>query len=46
MRITCLFAIVLSSLMVRAQVGIGTTTPSANSALDVTSPNKGLMLPD
>ena len=45
MRITCLFAIVLSSLMVRAQVGIGTTTPSANSALDVTSPNKGLMLP-
>ncbi|MBP6681176.1 MAG: type VI secretion system tube protein Hcp [Saprospiraceae bacterium] len=45
MRITCLFAIVLSSLMVRAQVGIGTTTPSTNSALDVTSPNKGLMLP-
>lgn len=45
MRITCLFAIVLTSLMVRAQVGIGTTTPSANSALDVTSPNKGLMLP-
>jgi len=31
--------------MVRAQVGIGTITPSANSALDVTSPNKGLMLP-
>lgn len=45
MRIVCFFAIVLSSLMARAQVGIGTTTPSANSALDVTSPNKGLMLP-
>ena len=45
MRIVCLFAIVLTSLMTRAQVGIGTTTPSANSVLDVTSPNKGLMLP-
>jgi type VI protein secretion system component Hcp len=28
-----------------AQVGIGTTTPSANAALDVNSTNKGLMLP-
>ena len=28
-----------------AQVGIGTTNPSANSVLDLTSPNKGLMLP-
>jgi type VI protein secretion system component Hcp len=28
-----------------AQVGIGTTNPSSNSVLDLTSPNKGLMLP-
>lgn len=28
-----------------AQVGIGTTTPSANAILDITSPNKGLLLP-
>ncbi len=28
-----------------AQVGIGTTTPSPNAVLDVSSPNKGLMLP-
>lgn len=41
----CLFAFVVSSLMTQAQVGIGTTTPSTNSALDVTSPDKGIMLP-
>ncbi len=45
MRILCLITIVLSTWMVRAQVGIGTVTPSANAVLDVTSPNKGLMLP-
>jgi hypothetical protein len=45
MRIACLLTLLWSSLIVQAQVGIGTTTPSANSALDVTSPNKGLMLP-
>jgi type VI protein secretion system component Hcp len=28
-----------------AQVGIGTTNPSSNSILDLTSPNKGLLLP-
>lgn len=28
-----------------AQVGIGTTNPSPNSVLDLTSPDKGLMLP-
>lgn len=44
-RFICLFAFALSSLMSRAQVGIGTTTPSTNSALDVTSANKGIMLP-
>jgi len=45
MKIVCLFTLVLYSLVTQAQVGIGTTTPSANSALDVTSPNKGIMLP-
>jgi len=45
MRIACLLTLLWSSLILQAQVGIGTTTPSANSALDVTSPNKGLMLP-
>ena len=28
-----------------AQVGIGTTNPSSSSVLDLTSPNKGLLLP-
>ncbi len=28
-----------------AQVGIGTTNPNSNSVLDLTSPNKGLLLP-
>lgn len=45
MKIVCLFVIALNCLMVQAQVGIGTVTPSANSALDVTSPDKGIMLP-
>lgn len=45
MRIACLITILLCTHVSQAQVGIGTTTPSANSALDVTSPNKGLMLP-
>ena len=45
MRILCLITIVLSSFMAQAQVGIGTVTPSPNAVLDVTSPNKGLMLP-
>jgi type VI protein secretion system component Hcp len=39
--ITLLFAAQAAS----AQVGIGTTNPSSNSVLDLTSPNKGLMLP-
>lgn len=45
MRILCLITIVLTSYIARTQVGIGTVTPSSNAALDVTSPNKGLMLP-
>lgn len=44
-KFVCLFAFALSTLVAQAQVGIGTTTPSTNSALDVTSPDKGIMLP-
>ncbi len=39
---------VLFTLMVsfcNAQIGIGTATPNKNAALDITSPNKGLLLP-
>lgn len=45
MKLIYLFTFVVCSLMTQAQVGIGTTTPSTNSALDVTSPDKGIMLP-
>lgn len=45
MKFICLYVFVLTSLVAQAQVGIGTTTPSANSVLDVTSPDKGIMLP-
>ncbi len=39
-------SLVLCVNLVTSQgVGIGTTTPSANAALDVSSTNKGLMLP-
>ena len=40
--------LVLLSLIVNfcnAQIGIGTTTPNKNAALDITSSNKGLLLP-
>jgi len=40
-----LISILLAAQAASAQVGIGTTNPSANSVLDLTSPNKGLMLP-
>jgi type VI protein secretion system component Hcp len=40
-----LISIVFLAHAAYAQVGIGTTNPSANSILDLTSPNKGLMLP-
>jgi hypothetical protein len=33
------------SLSVKTQVGIGTTTPNAASMLDITSTNKGLLVP-
>ena len=40
--------LVLLSLLVsfcNAQIGIGTSTPNKNAALDITSSNKGLLLP-
>lgn len=40
-----LIILFLAAYAASAQVGIGTTNPSANSVLDLTSPNKGLMLP-
>jgi hypothetical protein len=41
--ITLFLLIIISSL--HAQVGIGTTTPATSSALDITSTNKGLLIP-
>jgi hypothetical protein len=35
----------VTTINLNAQVGIGTTNPSPNSVLDLTSPDKGLMLP-
>jgi hypothetical protein len=45
MRSLILTAFLFASLFTRAQVGIGTNTPSTNAVLDVNSSNKGLMLP-
>jgi hypothetical protein len=38
-------AAVLLTAITSAQVGIGTTTPDASSALDITSTTKGLLMP-
>ena len=38
-------AAVLLTATTYAQVGIGTTTPDASSALDITSTTKGLLMP-
>jgi hypothetical protein len=40
-----LLAAVLLTAITSAQVGIGTTTPDASSALDITSTTKGLLMP-
>lgn len=40
-----LLTIFFAAHVAYAQVGIGTTNPSPNSVLDLTSPDKGLMLP-
>lgn len=37
--------VLLCTLCIKAQVGVGTTSPSANAALEVFSTNKGLLLP-
>ena len=38
-------AVVLLTATTYAQVGVGTTTPGASSALDITSTTKGLLIP-
>jgi len=40
-----IFGILFVAQIASAQVGIGTLTPSSNSVLDLSSPDKGLMLP-
>tara|TARA_R110002126_G_scaffold281512_2_gene429346 strand:+ start:13738 stop:14619 length:882 start_codon:yes stop_codon:yes gene_type:complete len=40
-----LLAVVLLTTTTSAQVGIGTTTPAASAALDITSTTKGLLIP-
>ena len=40
-----LLFLVFGSLTVQAQVGLGTNTPDPNSILDLTSNNKGLLIP-
>lgn len=40
-----LLSILLLALSANAQVGIGTTTPDASAALDITSTTRGLLLP-
>ena len=40
-----LFTPVCLSLFVNAQVGIGTTTPNSSAALDISSSNKGMLIP-
>ena len=44
-QIFTLLAAVLLTATTYAQVGIGTTTPDASSALDITSTTKGLLIP-
>ena len=44
-QIFTLLAAVLLTAITSAQVGIGTTTPDASSALDITSTTKGLLIP-
>jgi hypothetical protein len=40
-----ILTLLLSHLNVKAQVGIGTTTPNASAKLDITSTNKGFLPP-
>lgn len=43
--IICSFMLFLTTQNLNAQVGIGTTTPAASSALDISSTNSGLLTP-
>jgi len=40
-----LLVLLFSSMYIQAQVGIGTTTPNASSALDISSTTQGLLTP-
>lgn len=40
-----LLTLSLSSIMLHAQVGIGTTNPNENSVLEIYSPDKGVLMP-
>lgn len=44
-KITLIAALLGSAYFAHAQVGIGTPTPSASSMLDITSGNKGVLIP-
>lgn len=45
MKIVFLYFLIFALTGVRAQVGIGTTTPNNNAVLDLSSSNKALLLP-
>jgi hypothetical protein len=38
-------ALIFSSFLINAQVGIGTTTPNASAALDISATTKGVLVP-
>ncbi|UOG75704.1 hypothetical protein MTX78_03700 [Hymenobacter tibetensis] len=42
---SCLLLLLLASTSLRAQVGVGTTTPDAKAALDIQAADKGLLIP-
>ncbi|RED38640.1 hypothetical protein DFQ10_110147 [Winogradskyella eximia] len=44
-KLLIIFSLSLFTLITYAQVGIGTTTPDASSALDITSSDSGLLIP-
>ena len=44
-KMICIIVLCISSSNALAQVGIGTTTPDASAELDITSANRGLLMP-
>jgi len=44
-RLAIIFSFCLITIISYAQVGVGTTSPDASSALDITSANSGLLVP-